>query len=479
MDRSYPLRVRGELDPGLGRGLWLIKWLLLIPHAVVLFFLWIAFFVLTVVAFFAILFTGKYPRALFDFNVGVLRWSWRVWFYGYYALGTDRYPPFLLHDDPTYPAGLEVDHPPSLSRGLVLVKSWLLAIPHYLVVSVLTAGGLYLSVGPADDRPWTWGGGLVVLLTVIAGVILLFSGRYPRPLFDLVVGIDRWVLRVVAYAALMTDQYPPFRLDQGPHEPAQEPAQEPTQEPAEQGSTTAVAPAGRAAGWTPGRVVGVTLGSIVTVLAILVGAGATALLVVDQGLRDRDGYLMSGTEVAESTGYAVITEDLDLHVHSGTGDLPQRLIGTVKITVDGADGREVFVGIARTTDVAGYLDGVAHSVITNLDGGMRHRHFGYREVDGGAPENTPSEVLIWDEQVVGSGPQELRWAPRDGEWTVVVMNADGSPGVSAEMRAGATVPLLGRGVAGLYLVAGFLLLVGVTAIVWSVSRAHRSQVALA
>ncbi len=96
INATYPASLNGEIDPNLGRWLWLIKWLLIIPHLVVLSFLWVAYVLLTIGAFFAILFTGKYPKGIFDFNVGVLRWSWRVAFYSYNALGTDRYPPFSL-----------------------------------------------------------------------------------------------------------------------------------------------------------------------------------------------------------------------------------------------------------------------------------------------------------------------------------------------------------------------------------------------
>lgn len=207
------------MDEPLSRGLWLIKWFLAIPHFIVLAFLWIAFGLLTFIAFFAILFTGRYPRSIFDFNVGILRWSWRVAYYCTNVLGTDRYPPFSLSDD-DYPARLDIQYPERLSQGLVLVKWWLLAIPHYLIVGVFTSGLVWWATDVGEgDLFLEIGGGLIGVLVLVAAVILLFSGRYPRALFDLVMGLNRWVFRVAAYVALMRDEYPPFRLDIGGSEP--------------------------------------------------------------------------------------------------------------------------------------------------------------------------------------------------------------------------------------------------------------------
>ena len=196
----YPLSIRGELTDPPSRGWWLLKWLLALPHYIILAFLWIAFIVVCIIAFFANLFTGKYPKGLFKFNEGILRWTWRVGFYSYSALATDKYPSFSLESDKDYPADLKIEYPEKLSRGLVLVKWWLLAIPHYIVLA-------FLQGGAGESK-----GGLVFILAIFAGIVLLFTGKYPEDIFKLVVGMNRWAYRVAAYASLMTDQYPPFRL---------------------------------------------------------------------------------------------------------------------------------------------------------------------------------------------------------------------------------------------------------------------------
>ncbi len=203
-NKAYPLSLRGELIETPSRGWWLLKWLLGIPHYFILIFLWIAFAVVWIISLFAILFTGKHPKGLFDFKVGVLRWSWRVGFYSYEALGTDKYPPFSLDPDPNYPADLDIPYTENMSRGLVLVKWWLLAIPHYII------GGFF--AGAWGPRIGKWQFGLVFILAIFSGIVLLFTGNYPQSIFKLLIGFNRWGYRVAAYVALMTDEYPPFRL---------------------------------------------------------------------------------------------------------------------------------------------------------------------------------------------------------------------------------------------------------------------------
>ena len=450
---SSAIRVRGRFDGELNRGLWLVKWLLLVPHLVVLCFLWLAFTVLTVVAFFAILFTGRYPRSIFEFNVGVLRWTWRVWFYGYGALATDRYPPFRLGPEPDYPATLDIPYPERLSRGLVLVKWWLLAIPHYLVVAFFVGSGFVL---------WRFGGGLVTLLALIAAVVLLFTGGYPRGIFDFVMGMNRWAFRVAAYATLMTDDYPPFRLDTGGDDGP---------EPAAEGPAAPAPPS--ASGWTTGRVVGL----VVAILLLLTGLGASAgggtLLWADTTQRDAAGYLSTNVESYSVSGYA-LRYDVDAVLRQDAGFLADWL-GTVRVRVTRSDTGPLFVGIARTDDVNRYLNDVPH---VRLDGrrngmlGMMARTVRTR------PPTEPAEQGIWVASTSGAVPLTLTWDPRPGNWSLVVMNAGAEPGVRADIDFGATAPAL-RPIAISVLGGGAVLLIGgsvlLALMVQSASRSRRPE----
>ena len=432
---AYPVLLEGRLDPQLSRWLWLVKWLLAIPHYIVLFFLWIAFFVLTIVAFFAILFTGRYPRGIFDFNLGVLRWTWRVSYYSYGALGTDRYPPFTLDEALDYPATLDVAYPERLSRGLVLVKWWLLAIPHYILLGIFL-GGAGSAAGRAQDWGgwhWWYEGGLILILVLFAGIALLFVSRYPRGLFDFVLGLDRWVARVVAYAGLMTDAYPPFRLNQGGDDPAGAAAvgaEAPTA-PAELPSaaqTTSAEPAPRSRGGA-GRVVLIVVGVITALLSLALLAGGTALVVLDQTQRDEDGFLMSPSEDFSTATYAIVSESADVDF-GGSESAARAILGDVRIRSE--SDRDVFVGIARDADVEEYLNGVEHSVVTDIEEEPE-----YSDSPGGAPDAPPGAQDFWVASTSGSGEQTLEWEAEDGSWSAVVMNSDGSRGVASELSIGA------------------------------------------
>ncbi|KGN40348.1 DUF4389 domain-containing protein [Knoellia aerolata] len=458
----YPVHVDAVDQPAVSRWLWLVKWLLAIPHYVVLVFLWAAFVVLSVVALFAILFTGRYPRAIFDFNVGVLRWWWRVTYYSYGALATDQYPPFTLAEDPSYPAHLEIDYPDHLSRGLALVKWWLLAIPHYLIVGILVGSGATVAWQADSDARWVLGGGLVGLLALVAAVVVAVTGAYPRPLYDLLLGLNRWVLRVAAYAGLMTDQYPPFRLDQGPHEPhgrmdltssGGPPPPPPAAPPAGHQRASGQLPTGGGApvargGWGTGSVLTVVIGTLAALTSLGLLSGGVTTLVASSVARDADGYVMSRVEPVGSDGHAVVFSDLEIHT-AGARWVPEQVIGDVKVTVtSGTTGAAIFFGIGPGADVDAFLGSASYSV-------ERGPGLEPREVAGSGSPNSPSSVDFWDATREGTGTQELVWTPKDGDWSAVIMNPDGSAGVTADVAVGATFPWMGRLGVGL-IVAGLL-----------------------
>jgi hypothetical protein len=193
--RDDPVRVRSDIDAP-SRRLWLVKWCVLaVPHYPILIGLYLLYPLVTIAAGIAILFTGRYPRPLFDFNVGVLRWSWRLMNYRFPMNSTDKYPPFTLASVPDYPADLEVDYPESLTNRAVLLQRWLLGLPQII---------LCWSLEP-----------FLQTLCVVNAVWLLCVGTINQGMFDLLLGIVRWRYRVAVYVSLMRDEYPPFRMDLG------------------------------------------------------------------------------------------------------------------------------------------------------------------------------------------------------------------------------------------------------------------------
>ncbi|MFR9802363.1 DUF4389 domain-containing protein [Pseudonocardia sp. RS010] len=482
----YPVRVTGRLEREPSRWLWLVKWLLLVPHLIVLAVLGLAFWVLTVVAFVAILVTGRYPRTLFAFTLGVLRWGWRVAYYGYAANGTDRYPPFTLADVPDYPARLEIDPPERLSRGLVLVKWWLLALPHYLVLVFLIGAGGTLVWRIGTTGAIAFDGGLVTVLVLIAVVALLFTGRYPRGLFDLVLGFDRWVLRVLAYVALMTDEYPPFRLDQGGEEPvppAPGPSGGPGQAaavpsgpaPAASAPAPPAPPPGGATGVratgaavldrpvsadvppeppgtasptpvpppSPGRSVLLVAGAVVTAIALGLSIAGFSGLVTDRVGRDAAGFVASGIGSASTGGAALRTDPVVIDTGSDT-DVAARVLGEVVLRATSTRGGDVFVGIGPTADVTRYLGGAGQGVWRGGPGPTGTPPVGrVEQIPGGPAVAPPATQSFWVAAASGPGTQVASWTPAPGTWTAVVMNADGSAPVAADVQVAAEVPVLG------------------------------------
>jgi len=185
---SYPLNFDVQYPDQLNRWLPLVKWILIIPQSLIVYVLAAVVQVIVLIAFFAILFTKKYPQGLFDFAAGFYRWNANV--ASYALLMRDEYPPFSW-DAGIYPVTYEVSNPGELNRWLPLIK-WLLAIPHYIALLVL--------------------GFIAFFVWIIAFFAILFTTRYPRGMFDFIVGYQRWTNRVAAYISLMRDEYPPFSL---------------------------------------------------------------------------------------------------------------------------------------------------------------------------------------------------------------------------------------------------------------------------
>jgi hypothetical protein len=295
---------------------------------------------------------------------------------------------------------------------------------------------------------------------IVAAVILMFTGTYPRPMFDLIIGLNRWVLRVAAYVGLMTDAYPPFRLDMGGTDPGGSTLTIP-RPPAggvpEGGAPPVPAPPGRpdtaprATGWTGGRITAVVIGSVlaVTSLGLFAGGGFLAWAAATQ--RDDQGYYTTSTQRFTTGTYALTATANE----PGFGWAVSRAAaGTIRIRVTPTDpARSMFLGIGRSDDVAGYLAGVARAGVTRFD------RPSYVTAGSGAPDAAPTDEPFWIVSSVGTGTRTVTWEATGGSWTVVVMDADAARGLDVRADAGATIPAVPWFAFGV-LAAGVVLMVG-------------------
>lgn len=199
-----------------------------------------------------------------------------------------------------------------------------------------------------------------------------------------------------------------------------------------------VGPSGRPSRWTVGRVLSAVLGALLGAGSLGLLAAGGGVLLADELLRE-DGYLMSADVRVDSPGHAVVSESIRLR---GAGaQIPQRWLGDTTVEATGRAGDEVFVGIARTSDVDAYLDGVAYSVVVDPGDDSADRAE-TDDVIGGEPASAPTEQPFWVASASGDGTQRVAWEVESGDWTIVVMEPSGAAPVSADVAVGATVPVL-------------------------------------
>jgi hypothetical protein len=248
------------------------------------------------------------------------------------------------------------------------------------------------------------------------------------------------------------------------------------------GPTTAPGPSGGAptgggtTGWGAGRVLAVVLASLLFLVGGgLLAAGAT-LGVAGATLRNDQGFLMSPTETLSTNGYAIASEPLTIDSGESGDWVPESVIGEFTVEGTAPAGQEIFIGVARTADAAAYLAGVEHATLEDIEGVDRDPV--YRENDGGAPDVPPGDASLadtWVASASGGGEQRLTWDSESGDWTIVLMNADGSDGVAADVSVGAEVPVLWAVVIGLLVTGGLLLVASIVLLIIALSVGRRGN----
>jgi hypothetical protein len=164
---------------------------------------------------------------------------------------------------------------------------------------------------------------------------------------------------------------------------------------------------------------------------LLIGLG---LVLIHGSARDEDGYFSSDDATVAAPGYAVTTDEIDLGTDADW--VPEKVLGDVRLRATGAAGKPVFIGIGPSAGVARYLNGVARSELTDIEGDgdpvLAQR-------PGGKPSRPPGTAGVWTSQAAGPGEREVVWDPAPGSWTAVVMNVDGGRGVAADVSVGMKV----------------------------------------
>ena len=188
---GYPVDVDAQLLPEYSRFMPLIKWLILIPHYIALFFLGIGAMFVAFIAFFATLFTAKYPEGMWNYMYGVHRWALRVM--AYHMFITDKYPPFTLDETPDDTIQLKAEYPERVARWRPLF-AWLIAIPYAIVASLIFF--------------------VAQICSIFAFFTILFTKKIPAGLFNVIRNGFTWNLRAGFYSYWMSTEYPPFEWDE-------------------------------------------------------------------------------------------------------------------------------------------------------------------------------------------------------------------------------------------------------------------------
>jgi hypothetical protein len=215
----------------------------------------------------------------------------------------------------------------------------------------------------------------------------------------------------------------------------------------------------------------IVIGAVIALLgAALLAAGTAVAFAGGSG----DGYRTVGPASVATESYAVVTSGLGVDVRGPDEAYARRLLGTIRVRATAADpARPVFLGIARTADAEAYLRGVGHDQVSDIE--VDPVTVRYDPHPGGAPATAPTEQTFWDRSDAGTGTRTLTWELATGDWTVVVMNADGSPGVRADLDLGGTLPVLRWATVGLLIAGGLLLLGGLTLVVLPLATRRRPE----